>query len=67
MDQANETFARLVEETRAKFLLVRDAIDQTRYPNAYRMVYTTPLKNFVERTVDEMVAILIAEHEIGIE
>ena len=67
MDQANETFARLVEETRAKFLLVRDAIDQTRYHNAYRMVYTTPLKNFVERTVDEMVAILIAEHEIGIE
>lgn len=51
------------EEARAKFLLVRDALDQTRYPNAYRMAYQTPFKFYIEHTIEEIIAILIAEHE----
>jgi len=43
--------------------LVRDALDQTQYPNAYRMAYQTPFKFYIEHTIEEIIAILIAEHE----
>jgi hypothetical protein len=51
------------EEARAKFLLVRDAIDVTIYPNAYRMAYQTPFRFYEEHTTEEAIAILIKEYE----
>lgn len=46
-----------------KFCLVRDAIDQTLYPNAYRMAFKTPLRFYKEHTTEEAIAILIKEYE----
>lgn len=51
------------EEARDKFLLVRDAIDQTLYPNAYRMAYKTPFKFYMEHDTEEAIQILIAAYE----
>ena len=46
-----------------KFCLVRDAIDQTLYPNAYRMAFKTPFRFYLDHETEESVCYLIARYE----
>lgn len=46
-----------------KFCAVRDAIDQTRYPSAYRMAFAKPLRFFEEHGTEEAISILVTEYE----
>ena len=52
-----------VAQARIRFLIVRDAISQTLYPNAYRMAYKMPFRFYEEHDAEEAIQILIEENE----
>jgi len=46
-----------------KFCAVRDNIDQTRYPSAYRMAFKVPFRFYLDHDTEESVCWLIAKYE----
>ena len=46
-----------------KFCLVRDKINRTKYPCAYRMAFKTPFRFYLEHSTEEAIEILIREYE----
>lgn len=46
-----------------KFCAVRDSMDRTRYPSAYRMAFKKPRRFYLEHSTEEAISILVAEYE----
>lgn len=53
----------LYETAKSKFLDVRNNINKTEHPQAYRLSFSKPLKFYLDKTTDEAIAELIKETE----